>query len=99
VCLVLFFKWVLALMLNLLRMNTHPWRVGTAGGRGHCFFHSVAKEMERLEIEIPENSFGPSMTRTTAMKRVRAMFADALKDSYYVPLQCWLKGSSSTLAL
>ena len=59
----------------------------------------MAKEMERLEIEIPGNPFGSSMTRRSAMKRVRAMFADALKDSYYVPLQCWLKGSSSTLAL
>jgi hypothetical protein len=53
--------------------------------------------MERLKIEMPENSVGSSMTRRTAMKRVRAMFADALKDSYYVPLQGWLK--DSTLAL
>ena len=57
----------------------------------------MAKEMERLEIEIPGNPFGSSMTRRGAMKRVRAMFADALKDSYYVPLQGWLGGR--TLAL
>ena len=53
--------------------------------------------MERLEIEIPGNPFGPSMTRTSAMKLVRAMFADALKDAYYEPLQCWLTGSTIAL--
>ena len=81
-----------------MRIPRHnPLRLGTAGGNGHCLFHSVVKEMERLKIEMPENSVGSSMTRRTAMKRVRAMFADALKDSYYVPLQGWLGGSTPAL--